>query len=282
MKLENMLEEARNFVRKKSSVKPLLGIILGTGLSGLADHVEARDTFLYNNIPHFPQCTDGEHRKKMILGRFGKREVVVFQERLHCYEGYTMPEVAFPVRLMKALGAEIFITSNAAGGLNPKFSSGDLMVISDHINLTGGNPLIGPNEDRLGARFPDMSQPYSDRLISLAAKIAKHEKIPLEKGIYAGLMGPSLETKAETRFLRMMGADAVGMSTVPEVIAAVHSRMAVLGFSVITNLNNSDNMGPVSIEEIIKVAKRTESKLIRLVEKVIESTYLEEMIDAKK
>jgi purine-nucleoside phosphorylase len=282
MELEKKIEEAKYFIGKNSSIKPLFGIILGTGFNGLENRIEAKEVFFYDSIPHFPESINKDQRKKMTLGIFGKKEVAVFQNRLHYYEGYTMKEVTFPVRIMKSLGAHVLITFNAAGGLNLKFSPGDIMVISDHINLMGSNPLIGPNEGNLGIRFPDMSEPYSAKLISLAEKIARQEKTPLKKGVYVGLAGPSLETKAETRFLRMMGADAVGMSTVPEVIAAIHANMEVLGFSVITNLNDPDRMEPISIEKIIDVAQRTEHKLIRIIEKIIEETNPEEMINARK
>ncbi len=282
MEFGEKIEEARDFIKKRSSIRPVLGIILGTGLSGLANRVEAEDIFFYDEIPCFPRSLEEGGRGKMILGYLGGKEVVVFQERLHRYEGYTLKEVTFPVRLIKSLGGDIFITSNAAGGLNRQFFSGDLMVISDHINLTGDNPLVGPNDHRLGIRFPDMSEPYGNELILMAEETALKENISLKKGIYAGVLGPSLETRAETRFLTMMGADAVGMSTVPEVIAAVHAGMKVLGFSVITNVNDPDRMEPVSIDEIIAVAGGAEFKLIRLVEKVIERIKIEGSIDEVK
>jgi len=264
------IEEARQYIVGKTKTTPRIGILLGTGLGGLVDRINIKASIPYDGIPNFPRSTVESHMGNLVIGSLAEREVVVMQGRFHYYEGYSMQQVTFPIRVMNALGVGVLIISNAAGGLNPQFNPGDIMIITDHINLTGDNPLIGPNIDTLGPRFPDMSQPYTKNLVSLTEKVALEEKIHLQKGVYVGLMGPSLETAAETRFLRMIGADAVGMSTVPEVIVAVHSGMKVLGLSVISNLNFPDNLKPHSLEEIIAVANNAAPRLVKLIERVVQ------------
>ena len=264
------IEETKEYILTRTKVTPKIGILLGTGLGGLVNRINIKASIPYEDIPNFPRPTVKGHIGNLIIGSLAEREVIVMQGRFHYYEGYSMQQVTFPIRVMNALGVGVLIISNAAGGLNPQFSPGDIMIITDHINLTGDNPLIGPNIDTLGPRFPDMSQPYTKNMVSLTEKVASDEKIHLQKGVYVGLMGPSLETAAETRFLRMIGADAVGMSTVPEVIVAVHSGMKVLGLSVISNLNLPDNLKPHSLEEIIAVANNAAPRLVKLIERVVQ------------
>ncbi|MBI4620552.1 MAG: purine-nucleoside phosphorylase [Desulfobacterales bacterium] len=269
------IEEATHYIIGKAKTTPKIGILLGTGLGGLVDRINIKASIPYEGIPNFPRSTVEGHMGNLVIGSLAEREVVVMQGRFHYYEGYSMQQVTFPIRVMNALGVRVLIISNAAGGLNPQFNPGDIMIITDHINLTGDNPLIGPNIDTLGPRFPDMSQPYTKNMVSLTEKVASDEKIHLQKGVYVGIMGPSLETAAETRFLRMIGADAVGMSTVPEVIVAVHSGMKVLGLSVISNLNLPDNLKPHSLEEIIVVANNAAPRLIKLIERVIQEVEID-------
>lgn len=270
IKLLDEVEESRQYIADKTEITPKIGIVLGTGLGGLVDRISIERTILYEHIPYFPRSTVEGHMGNLILGSLAERQVIAMQGRFHYYEGYTLGQVTFPIRVMKALGVEVLIISNASGGLNPQFSPGDIMIIADHINMTGANPLIGPNLDTQGPRFPDMSRPYSADLALLVERIALDEKIRIQKGVYVGLSGPSLETAAETRFLRIIGADAVGMSTIPEVIVAVHAGMKVLGLSVISNLNLPDNPEPHPIEEIIAVANKTAPSLAKLIERVIQ------------
>jgi purine-nucleoside phosphorylase len=275
MPLLEKIEEAKQYILSRAKVTPMIGILLGTGLGGLVDRINIKASIPYEGIPNFPRSTVKGHMGNLVIGSLAEREVVVMQGRFHYYEGYSMQEVTFPIRVMNALGVEVLIVSNAAGGLNPQFNPGDIMIITDHINLTGDNPLIGPNIDTLGPRFPDMSQPYTKEMVSLTERVASEEKIHIQKGVYVGLMGPSLETAAETRFLRMIGADAVGMSTVPEVIVAVHSGMKVLGLSVISNLNLPDNLKSHSLEEIIAVADNAAPRLIKLIERVVQELEID-------
>jgi len=249
---------------------PGIGIILGTGLGGLAKEIIAEVVVDYAEIPHFPLSTVESHSGKLIFGKLGKQQVVAMQGRFHYYEGYTMQQVTFPVRVMKFLGVHTLLISNAAGGMNPQFSRGSIMIITDHINLLGDNPLIGPNDDTLGPRFPDMSEPYNRQLIALAEKIALDQRIRTERGVFVAVPGPNLETRAEYRFLRLIGADAVGMSTVPENIVANHMGMRVLGFSIITDECFPDSLQPANVEEIIAVAARTEPKLTAIMKGVVE------------
>jgi len=262
------IEESFQCIGGKVKEKPRLGIILGTGLGGLVKKVSIRQAFSYEEIPHFPRSTVEGHASRLLFGRLAGKNVVVMQGRAHFYEGYSPGRITLPVRVMKRLGVEILIISNAAGGLNPLFAPGDVMVISDHINLTGQNPLVGPNLDSFGPRFPDMTAVYDRELIRLAEKIASQSKIHLQKGVYVGVTGPSLETPAETRFLRMIGADAVGMSTIPEVIVGVHCGLRILGLSAISNINLPDCMKPATMEEILMNAAIAGKKMIKIVEGV--------------
>jgi purine-nucleoside phosphorylase len=249
---------------------PRVGIILGTGLGGLAKEIQQDLVVDYADIPHFPLSTVESHHGKLIFGTLGNKQVVAMQGRFHYYEGYTMQQVTFPVRVMKFLGVHTLLISNAAGGMNPQFTRGSLMIITDHINLLGDNPLIGPNDDTLGPRFPDMSEPYSKKLIGLADQVALDLKMRVERGVFVAVPGPNLETRAEYRFLRFIGADAVGMSTVPEDIVAVHMGLKVLGISIITDECFPDSLQPANVEEIIAVAMKTEPKLTALMKGVVE------------
>lgn len=270
MVLWDQIQEAVRSIRAKVSDSPRIGVILGTGLGGLGEKIEAAHPIPYEEIPHFPRSTVEGHKGQMVFGRIGAKPVAVMEGRFHFYEGYTLAQVTYPVRVMRALGAEILIASNAAGGLNPAFAAGDLMVIQDHINLMGVNPLIGPNDERLGIRFPDLSGPYDEKLIQLAERIGNAAGFRMHRGVYVGVSGPNLETRAEYRFLRTIGADAVGMSTVPEVLAAIHGGMRVLAVSCITDVCIPETLKPTSLEEILRVAKQIEPKLTHLVLKLIE------------
>lgn len=267
--LKTKIAESAEFINRKSKIKPKIAIILGTGLGRLAEDIEEKEIIPYSEIPNFPVSTVQSHSGNLVLGKLGNKEVVAMQGRFHYYEGYSLKDVTFPVRVMKKLGADIIIISNAAGGMNRFFKRGDLMLITDHINLFGDNPLIGPNDEELGPRFPDMSEAYSYKLIELAKKVALKEKIKLQEGVYAGLTGPTLETPAEYRFLINIGADAVGMSTVPEVIVANHIGMKVLGISCITDLAIDGVIVKTSVEEILKAASDAEPIMTKLIEKVI-------------
>jgi purine-nucleoside phosphorylase len=269
MGLFDMVNQATAEIRKRSDIKPVAGIVLGTGLGGLAARIDIECEIPYPEIPHFVSSTVETHQGKLLLGTLGGKPVVAMQGRFHFYEGYGMDQITFPVRVMKALGAGALLVSNACGGMNPQFGKGDLMIIEDHINLLGVNPLIGPNDERLGPRFPDMSQPYCSRLISLAENLALANGIQARKGVYVAVPGPNLETRAEYRFLRGIGADVVGMSTVPEVIVAVHAGMDVLGLSIITDLCLPDALEPADISEIIAVAADAEPRLTSLMSKVV-------------
>ena len=263
------IEEAYRSISRRIRMKPRVGIILGTGLGKLVDRVSIRESLSYDDIPHFPSSTVEGHAGRLLFGRLAGKNVVIMQGRAHYYEGYSLSKITLPVRVMKRLGIEILIISNAAGGLNPLFSAGDVMVISDHINLTGQNPLIGPNLDLFGPRFPDMVAVYDRELIQTSEQAAAKEKIKLRKGVYVGIIGPSLETPAETRFLRMIGGDAVGMSTIPEVIVGVHCGLRILGFSAISNINLPDCMETATLKEILKNAAVAGRKMIKIVEGVI-------------
>jgi purine-nucleoside phosphorylase len=268
--LRSKIEEATAFLRTRTSLQPAIGVILGTGLGGLAKEIAAEVIIDYAEIPHFPLSTVESHHGKLIFGTLAGKTVVAMQGRFHYYEGYSLQQVTFPVRVMKFLGVSTLLISNAAGGMNPQFSRGSLMVITDHINLQGDNPLIGPNDDSLGPRFPDMSEPYSRELIALAEEVALDRKIRLERGVFIAVAGPNLETRAEYRFLRLIGGDAVGMSTVPEDIVAIHMGMRVLGFSIITDECFPDSLEPAKVEEIIAVANTTEPKLTAIMKGVVE------------
>lgn len=263
--------EATEFLSAKIPFPPKVGLITGTGLGDLTRNVEVHVRIPYSEIPHFPVSTTVGHKGTLVFGRLGKKALIAMEGRFHLYEGYTPEEVAFPVRVMARLGSEFLFISSAAGGLNPLFEPADIMVVTDHINLTGRNPLLGPNLDSFGPRFPDMSQVYDPALIGLAKQKALDLGISLKQGVYVGILGPSLETPAETRFLRMAGADAVGMSTVIEGIAAVHCGLRVLAIVAVTNVNIPDRMKTISIEEVIAVAGKAGAKLAPLLEEVIRS-----------
>jgi purine-nucleoside phosphorylase len=263
------IAEATRAIRARTTVQPVVGIILGTGLGGLADRIEVECAIPYDEIPNFPLSTVESHSGRLLFGRLGGKPVVAMQGRFHLYEGYDLQRVTLPVRVMRALGAETLVVSNACGGMNPFWAAGDLVLIADHINLLGDNPLIGPNHEELGPRFPDMSEPYSQALQDLAVQVALDERIPLRRGVYAAVAGPNLETRAEYRMLRTMGADVVGMSTVPEVIVAVHGGMRVLGISIITDDCFPDSLQPAVLESILRVARGAEPRLTALVEGVV-------------
>lgn len=267
----DMIQESLKYIESKTSLKPEYGIILGTGLGRLADSIEKDAVIDYQDIPHFPLSTVEAHAGKLIIGELAGKKVVAMQGRFHFYEGYTMQQIVFPVRVMKFMGVKSLFVSNACGGINPLFPPGTIMAITDHINLLGDNPLIGTNDHRIGPRFPDMSQPYSKRFIELAMKVASDNKIRLERGVYASMSGPSLETRAEYRMLKVLGADVIGMSTVPEVIAAVHCGLEVLGLSVITDACLPDALEPADIKKIIAIADKAEPVLVKLIQKVLES-----------
>lgn len=267
--LREMIDEALKFIRTKSASKPPLGIILGTGLGGLVKEIKADTVIDYADIPHFPVSTVESHHGKLIFGTLAGKTIVAMQGRFHKYEGYTLQQVTFPVRVLKFLGVKSLLISNAAGALNPFFHRGDVMIMADHINLLGDNPLIGRNDESLGPRFPDMSEPYSKELISIAEQAALDLKIPVRKGVYVAMIGPMLETAAEYRFLRTIGADAVGMSTVPEDIVAVHMGMKVLGFSILTDECFPDALRPVTLKEVIKVANKAEPKMTAIMKEVV-------------
>ncbi len=244
-------------------------IILGTGLGGLADEIDVEQTIDYKDLPNFPLSTVESHKGRLLCGTLGGKTVVAMQGRFHRYEGYSLQQVTFPVRVLRALGANTLIVSNACGGMHPLWEPGDLMLIADHINLLGDNPLIGPNDDTLGARFPDMSEPYDPALRALAREVAAQNGIPLREGVYVAVQGPNLETRAEYRFLRGIGADVVGMSTVPEVIVALHGGMRVLGLSIITDKCLPDALKPASLAQIVGIARSAEPKLAAVVKGVI-------------
>jgi len=269
MSLRDKIVEAKKLIESRSKVKPKIGIILGTGLGTLVKEMEIKAIVPYSDIPHFAVSTAPGHEGNLILGKLSGKLAVALQGRFHMYEGYSLEEITFPIRIMKEMGVEFLIESNAAGGMNPNFKAGDLMIITDHINLTGNNPLIGSNDERLGPRFPDMSEPYDKKLIELTERIALEERNAIQKGIYVGLTGPNFETPAEYRLLRLMGADAVGMSTVPEVIVARHSGLRVLGISCITDECIPDRLEPVDFRKVIQVAKKVEPQLTRLVKRLL-------------
>jgi purine-nucleoside phosphorylase len=267
--LYEQIQEAATTIRGQWTQTPAAGIILGTGLGKLTDDIADPVVIPYEVIPHFPRSTAPSHKGQLVCGMLTGRPVAAMEGRMHFYEGHSLQQVTFPVRVMKALGAKVLIVSNACGGMNPQWGKGDLMLIEDHINLLGDNPLIGPNDDRLGPRFPDMCHAYDRELLQLGQRIALEEKIICHRGVFVAVPGPNLETRAEYRFLRGIGADVVGMSTVPEVIVAIHAGMRVLGISVITDSCLPDALEPVSLPEIIKTANEAEPKLRALVRRVV-------------
>ncbi len=268
--LYDRIKEARAFIRKETSFKAQVAVVLGSGLGKLSEHMKEEARIPFGDIPHFPQSGVKGHAGELVLGTLGKKNVALMNGRVHYYEGYSMEEVTFPVRVLRALGAKKLVLTCAAGGMNPLHSKGDIVAIVDHINLTGDNPLIGPNDERLGTRFPDMSEPWDRKYVAMAEEIALEEKIMVRKGVFIGVAGPNLETAAEYRFLRMIGGDVVSMSMVAENIAAIHAGMRVAGFAVITDLCLPDALGPASHTEILKVANRAAPKLTQLVKRMVE------------
>jgi purine-nucleoside phosphorylase len=263
------VQEATRTVRSCWLGTPSVGLVLGTGLGALAREIDAAASIPYPEIPFFPRSTVESHKGQLVCGSLAGHQVVAMEGRFHLYEGYSPSQVTFPIRVMKELGCRLLIVSNAAGGLNPQFEKGDLIVIEDHINLLGVNPLIGPNDDRLGPRFPDLIEPYNRALQNLALKVALEQNIVAHRGVYVAVTGPNLETRAEYRFLRGIGADVVGMSTVPEVLVAAHAGLKVLGFSIVTDMCLPDALHPVRIEDILAVANEAETKLRGIVKGVL-------------
>lgn len=255
-------------------LKPEIGIVLGTGLGDVAASIRKTASISYQKIPHFARATVQSHKGELIFGTLEGRPVVAMEGRFHAYEGYSMEQITFPVRVMRALGATALVVSNACGGLNPAYAKGDLMLIDDHLNLMGVNPLVGPNEESLGPRFPDMCRPYDADFLQAAVAAGKAEGIPLQRGVYAALLGPCLETRAEYRMLRTLGADVVGMSTVPEVIVGVHAGMRILGVSIVTDLCIPETLKPVNIEEILAAARDAEPKMARLLRSFVRNVSL--------
>jgi purine-nucleoside phosphorylase len=263
------VETAADVIRARMTTQPSVGIVLGTGLGDLARRIVVSASIDYAEIPGFPLSTVESHAGRLLAGTLAGRPVVAMLGRFHRYEGYSLQQVTFPIRVLRALGAGVLVVSNACGGMNPDWTAGDLMLLADHINLLGDNPLIGPNDDRLGPRFPDLSATYDPALRALARAIATEQGIPLREGVYVAVAGPNLETRAEYRMLRAMGADVVGMSTVPEVIVAVHAGMRVLGVSIITDTCIPETLEPASLDKILAVAARAEPHLSALVEGVV-------------
>ncbi len=264
-------DAAVSFLESKiGDFRPEYLVILGTGLGQLAEEVDLTIAIEYDDIPHFPVSTVESHHGRLLFGHLGGKPIVAMQGRFHYYEGYSMQEIVFPVRVARSLGVQTLIVSNACGGLNPNFSRGDIMLINDHINFLGDNPLIGPNDDELGSRFPDMSEPYTERLIDTAESVALDLSIKMHEGVYLAVSGPMLETKAEYRYMRQLGADVVGMSTVPEVISAVHMGLEVLGISVITDECFPDALEAVSLDDVLEAAGLAEPKMTQVIVGVLE------------
>ncbi len=268
--LADQIAQATEVIKAQWAARPRAGIVLGTGLGSVAGRIETQATLDYASIPHFPQSTVVGHTGQLVCGTLRGVPVVAMEGRFHAYEGYSHRQITFPIRVMRALGAEMLIVSSASGGMNPFYSLGDIVVIDDHINLMGDNPLIGVNDERLGPRFPDMSRPYDPALADRALDVARREDIVAHRGVYAAVTGPNLETRAEYRFLRTIGADLVGMSTVPEVIVAVQGGMRVLGLSIVTDLCFPDALKPANIEAIIATAAEAEPNLRKIVLGVLE------------
>lgn len=263
------VNEAVEFLRGKIEETPRIAVVLGSGLGGISEAVENKKTIPYSDISGFPVSTAPGHKGELVFGRLHDKPIVLMNGRFHYYEGYSMREVTFPIRVFQLLGVEILIVTNAAGGLNPDFEVGVPMIITDHINLMGDNPLIGPNVDEWGPRFPDMSEAYDKDLVKLALDVAKELGIKVFQGIYVGLSGPNFETAAEYRMLRKLGADAVGMSTVPEVIVAKHGGLKVLGLSAITDMGDPDNLQPLTAEEVLENAKRAGRAMAKIISEVV-------------
>jgi purine-nucleoside phosphorylase len=269
--LYEKIQESAKYIGSKINIKPQIGLILGSGLGVLGDEVENPTIIKYNEIPNFPVSTVEGHAGQLVIGKLEGKDVVVMQGRFHFYEGYPMQDVTFPVRVMKSLGVETIIVTNAAGGSNESFTPGDLMIITDHINFGGNNPLIGPNDNRLGVRFPDMSKAYTPELIDLARNTANELGIKIKEGVYMFLTGPTYETPAEIKMAQKLGADAVGMSTVPEVIVASHSQLKVLGISCITNMAAGILDQPLNHEEVIETTQKVQKEFLSLVKTTIKN-----------
>jgi purine-nucleoside phosphorylase len=271
--LAAQIDEAAAAIRQQWKRPPKVGIILGTGLGPLAQQIETEASIEYEAIPHFLRSTAVGHRGRLVCGTLAGVSVMAMEGRFHAYEGYDLKQITLPVRVMRAMGAELLIVTNACGGMHPNYRIGDIMVIDDHINLMGANPLVGINDDKLGPRFPDMSCPYDPQLITRALEIARRENFAAHQGVFVAVLGPNLETRAEYRFLRTIGADAVGMSTVPEVIVAVHCGLRVLGISIITDVCLPDALEPVNVETIIAAAIGAEPKLRSIILGVLEHEH---------
>lgn len=272
MDLFDRIEDAKKFIYSLAKISNCKqGIVLGTGLGDFSKKIKEKISIPFSKIPHFSQTTTVSHRGNLIIGTLGSKQIIAMEGRLHFYEGYTLEEITFPIRVMKALGVTTLFISNACGGVNPQYSLGDIMFIEDHINLMGVNPLIGKNDERLGERFPDMSEPYDNELIALGRKIALKNNIQTQKGVYVGVIGPNLETRAEYRYLKTIGADVVGMSTIPEVIVANHAGIKVVGLSIITDLCLPDALKPVKLSEILRIAQTAAPKLNILVQEMIKT-----------
>lgn len=269
LELYDKMEEAAATIRAVWSGPARAGVILGTGLGGFAGKIDIQATLDYEEIPHFPRSTATSHRGRLVCGQLAGLPIVAMEGRFHRYEGYPLKQITLPVRVMKALGAELLIVTQATGGMNPHYQAGDVMIIEDHINLMNDNPLIGVNDDRLGPRFPDMCEPYELSLVDVGLEIARREDFVAHRGVMVAVTGPNLETRAEYRFLRMIGADVVGMSTVPEVIVAAHCGLRVFGLAVVTDMCLPDRLEPVDIERIIATANSAEPKLHALIQGVL-------------
>ena len=272
--LYDQIQESVAAIRRTVTQTPQVAVILGTGLGRVGEHLANPQRVPYAAIPHFPVSTVESHKGELVVGTLGGKVVAAMEGRFHAYEGYTYQQVTYPVRVLRALGAKVLIVSNACGGMNPDYQPGDLMAISDHINLMAGNPLVGPNDERLGIRFPDLSAPYDPALLALAAQIAREETIRFHQGVYVAVTGPNLETRAEYTFLRRIGADVVGMSTVPEVLVGVHAGFRIFGISCVTDRCIPETLKPTTVEEVIRVATEAEPKITRLAERLIERMAL--------
>lgn len=279
LELFDQIQSAVSFIRSVWDRQPHAGLILGTGLGPLVEQIQDSVLIDYKDIPNFPVSTATSHRGRLVCGTLAGLPVMAMEGRFHLYEGYSLKQITLPVRVMKAMGAQLLVATNAAGGMNPFYRTGDIVVIDDHINLMGDNPLIGINDDRLGPRFPDMSEPYQQSLIDQALEIARHHNIAAHRGVFVAVAGPNLETRAEYRFLRAIGADVVGMSTVPEVIVAVHCGLRTVGFSVITDMCLADSLEPANVAAIIAVANQAEPRLRALICGVLE--HERALLDAK-
>ena len=273
LELYDQIQETVAVLQSKWGERPRVGVILGTGLGGLAGEIELEAAIDYKELPNFPRSTALSHRGRLVCGRLDGISVMAMEGRFHLYEGYSLKQITLPVRVMKALGAELLVVSNACGGMNPYFRNGDLMIIEDHINLMGDNPLIGINDERLGPRFPDMCEPYDLRLVQKALEVARREDIVAHQGVFVAVAGPNLETRAEYRFLRGIGADAVGMSTVPEVIVAAHCGLRVVGLSIVTDLCLPDALEPADVDKIIATGNAAEPNLRALVKGVLRAEF---------